>query len=263
MTFSQMRTAFVSLATLLAVAAPTVQAKDTVTFLFEDYPPYTYQKDGKLAGTIVAKVVAIAQAAGLKPTWRQATFSRMLRSIANGKGAAPVCIAGYGNSPERAATSWVSKPFAMSPGAGIAVLKGTLEKFKAHESITDVLTDQSISGAFLQGATYSDVQMSLIEAGRARHLFVGGDDNDLAVMVVRGRVDFAMINPDQVAYLKNVLPGGDQLVALMPTGMRQPATEHILCSRNLPEDIRVRINAAIEELMPLPGMEAPERDVGQ
>ncbi len=260
---SLMRTVIFPFAYLAVAMAPPSEASDTIAFLYEDYPPYTFQQEGKVVGTVVAKVEAIAAAAGLTVKWRQATFSRMLRSIANGKGTPPVCIAGYGTTPERAATSWISKPFAMSSGSGIAVLKDNLEKFKDHESIVDILTDKAISGAFLQGATYSDVQTPLIEAGRERHLFIGGDDNDLAVMVVRGRVDFAMVNPDQVEYLQRALPGGQQLVALKPKGMRPPGSEHILCSRNLPEGMRDRINEAIEALKLLPGMDAPERDTDQ
>lgn len=245
------RVAFVTAITAWHLVAGTfvaARATDKLLFLYEEYPPYTYQVDGEVKGLVVDQMRSILKDAGVEPAWRQATFSRMLRSIANGNGMPPLCIAGYGYTEERAATSWISKPFGMSAASGIAVLAGSEDKFLRHETIEEVLRDSALKGAFLQGATYGGGQMPLIEQGRARHLFIGGDDTDLGVMVLRGRVDFAMINADQVAYLNTTLAQDEKLVVLHPQGMRPAGPQHILCTKSLPLPLRERIDAAFGRL---------------
>lgn len=222
---------------------------DQLLFLYEEYPPYTYTEDGQVVGSVADQARAITSKAGLDIIWQKATYGRMLRSIANSEGMAPVCIAGYGSSSRKSPATWMSEPFSMSPEPGIAVHQQSLPKFSGHDSIEDILSDPTISGAFLQGANYGEGLGKLIEAGKPRHLFIGGEDNDLALMVARGRVDFAMVNPDQVAYLRDSLPGGNVLVVLTPSGLRVPEPDYILCSSGLPEAFRERLNAAIREFV--------------
>ena len=100
----------------------------------------------------------------------------------------------------------------------------------------------------MQGAIYGVEEMPLIEAGKSRHLKVGGDDNDLAQLLVRGRVHYTLINPVQVEYLQHTMDGGENLVGLVPEGMSPSQPSYIICSQSLPRAWRDRINAAIGDV---------------
>ena len=101
---------------------------EILTFLYENYPPFSWRKgDGSATGQVFDKVKLVMARAELETEWQLSTFGRMVRTVADSH--RNICIAGYGYTKERAAHSWYSKVFSHSPPSGIAILRSSLPMF--------------------------------------------------------------------------------------------------------------------------------------
>lgn len=234
------------------LAAEAMQEKSssaqTIQFIHEDYPPYVYRHNGIVVGEIAQLAEKILGDAGYKIAWRQTNYSRLIRELE--LGAQPACAAGYSGQHQTVIDILASKPISWFPGAAIAIKKTDEPLFSSHTSIEDILKDRRLRGAFLNDVNYQGVTDELLQLGKDRHIQIGGSDRELGLLVARGRVHFAPINPAQTKYLSEALPSARNLVVFQPTGMRPPRTVGIICSKLLSPDVWRRINNAIEPLGP-------------
>ncbi len=231
--------------------AQEAEATHTIQFFHEDYPPYVYVESGAVTGEIARITVSILKKAGLRVSWRQTNYSRLIRELAYG--ANVVCAAGYSGLHQKQFDVLASAAIGWFPGAALVVKQENLPLFQDHQSIEDVLRDTRLRGAFLNDVNYMGITKELFALGSDRHIKIGGSDRELGLLVARGRVHFAPINAAQTSYLRNTLSSAEGLVSFQPTGMRPPREVGIICSRHMPVDIWRRINEAIEPLAPYPG----------
>ena len=221
--------------------------------LHEDYPPYVYRKDGKVIGTVAKLATDIASRAGFAIEWRQTYYRRLVREIQ--LSTKPLCAAGYNQLHKDTYDVVVSKPFAWFPGSALAIRKSDVDLFEKHRSITDIMNDKSLRGAFLMGAKYKGVGEDVKKGHVERHILIGSTDVELGLLVARGRVHFAVLNPDQTDHLRADV--ASNLASYRPTGMAPPRNVGFICSKATSDEISRRLNDAIE---PLPSYEVWGRD---
>lgn len=230
------------------VAADEAPENQTIQFFHEDYPPYVYRVGDRVVGVIAELTTEILKKAGLRATWRQTNYSRLVREIE--LGTRPSCATGYSGQRQTRFDFLSSKSIGWFPGAAITIKKSDEHLFSRHTSIDDILRDSALRGAFLNDANYQGITDELMELGRARHLLIGGSDTELGLLVARGRVQFAPINPAQTRHLRENNPSAANLTVFQPTGMRPPRKVGIICSKRIDPDYWKRINQAIGPLQP-------------
>lgn len=215
-------------------------------FLYEDYPPYTYIQDGKVVGIVADLATNIINQAGYDVEWRLTNYRRLVREIQ--LSAKPLCAAGYNQLHQATYDIMASKPFAWFPGSALAIRKADLHLFDRHKSFGDILDDQQLRGAFLMGARYLGVGTD-IRTGRVdRHILIGTTDVELGLLVARGRVHFALINPDQTNYLIRTSKLASNLMVFRAGEMAGPRHVGFICSNATAGEIWQRINDSIAPL---------------
>lgn len=226
---------------------PCVFAKDPILVRFEPYPPFVWaDAQGTIDGQFAKKTQQIMVAAGLSIRWQQGSYKRIMRDLYGNRG--QFCVTGYGFSPERANLVRYSLSYGRFPPGGIAVRSANVAMFQYHKHIYDVLADPTISGAFIEGASYGAEFNRRVARGEGRHIHIAGGDEDLVTLLIKGRVHFAMVNGVQLDHFKTYLDGADTLTTLYPSGMSKGAEVHVICTLNMPEGIIGQVNAAIQAI---------------
>lgn len=221
---------------------------ERVQFYYEHFPPYTYHQDGLVTGTVIQATLPILEKAHLEATWQQATFGRIIRDIESGKMA--VCATGYNGRAIEERSFYASMPFTWISGTVLMIVKQNSSLFAKHKAISEIMSDTLLRGAFLNGANYRGISGDPVSKGRDRHIFVGGNDTDLATLVARGRVHFAPVTMPQIAYFRSLGDIFGNLEAYAAEGLRAPRPVGIVCSRSVGRAIWQRIEAAVPPLMP-------------
>jgi len=228
----------------------------TLQFLHEEYPPYVYIKDGVVVGAVAKLAGDIVGRAGYAIEWSSSNYRRLIREILLSD--KPLCAAGYSGQHENTYDVLASKQIAWFPGTALAIRNSDVHLFEKHKSIAKIMGDTSLRGAFLMGAQYTGVDED-VRSGRVdRHILISSSDTELGLLVARGRVHFAVINPDQTNYLATEVPSAANLMVFRATGMAPPRKVGFICSKATGAEIMERLNEAIE---PLPAYEAWERGI--
>ena len=237
---------FLLLFTASAEGADGVAFED-IQFYYEVFPPYIYMNEDDAVGTVIDATLPILRKAHIKPKWQQATFGRIIRDIESGE--MPVCATGYNGKAIEIRTFYASEPVAWIPGTVLMILGSNRHLFEKHKSIGDVMSDEALRGGFLNGANYRGISGEPVTLGPERHLFVGGSDTDLAILVARGRVHFAPVTEPQIAYLKSQSDIFGNLEAFAAQGLGVPRQVGIVCSNSVGEATWRRIEAAVPPLL--------------
>lgn len=221
-------------------------SQEVLQLLHENYPPYVYLKDGQVVGTVAELATEILDRAGYIIEWRITNYRRLVREIE--LSSTPLCAAGYNEQHNQTYNVLASKPFIWFPGSALAIRKADLNLFSGHESISDILSDETLRGAFLMGAQYIGVDAK-VQAGEVeRHILIGSTDVDLGLLVAKGRVHFALINPDQTNHIIQNNDLASNLMVYRPSGMASPRHVGFICSKATSGDVMNRINASIEPI---------------
>lgn len=219
-----------------------------IELLHEDYPPYVYVKNGEVVGSVAHMATEILARSGYAVKWRKTNYRRLVREIQ--LSTKPLCAAGYNQAHQQRYDVIASMPFMWFPGTALAIRKSDLGLFSAHRSIADVMNDERLRGAFLMGANYQGVDAD-VRAGKVeRHILLGGTDVELGMLLARGRVNFALLNPDQTNYLVQNIKMAENLMVFQPSGMAPPRNVGFICSRATSPNILDKINASIGTLDP-------------
>lgn len=222
------------------------EAQETVQFLYEEYPPYTYERDGMVQGLIVDRVKHLSNQTGIKISWQESNFKRIVRRI--NKPDMRQCAAGYGKELFDLTTAWVSATLALVSNDTIAIRAGDLKHFEKHQSMDDILSDQSLRGAFIQGADYAGFDETLLTAADNRHLVANTSDLKLGMLVARSRAHFAMIDELQTSYLRENVRGADHLVSFRVEGITSSRRLYVACGSGVERRIRRELDDAITQL---------------
>lgn len=234
----------------------TEKQDNVLQFLHEEYPPYVYVKDGVVVGTVADLTTEIVSRAGYALKWRGSNYRRLIRELQLSD--RPLCAAAYSGQHNEVYDVLASRQFAWFPGSALAVRKSDVHLLEKHKSLVNIMNDTSLRGAFLMGAQYFGVSED-VRAGRVeRHILISSSDIELGLLVGRGRVHFAVMNPDEVNYLMTEVPAASNLTVFKATGMAPPRQVGFICSKATAAETMQRLNEAIA---PLPAYETWEQGV--
>jgi hypothetical protein len=232
------------LTSLFAFSATASEPMQTIQMLHEDFPPYIYEKGGQVVGSVAMATEKVFTAAGLSIKWQQTNYGRLRRELSVAQ--KPFCATGYSLNHDRIGDTKVVGPIAQAPKASIAIRSSDLPLFQRHATITDILQDPNLGGGFIKGLNYQGVSRDLMASGFNRHIIISGTETDLAMLVARKRIDYAIINRDQTDFIRAQVPLANELITYEPEGMRPAWPMYIICSGAVSSDIWEKINQAVE-----------------
>lgn len=234
-------------AVLAALCAPDLALAGTDTplpLLVFNRPPYYSLQNGKPAGGFLLDIaLAVLDRAGIVPVVREMPPSRILMAIRTTD--ADACAVGWVKTPEREKAVWFSLPLYHNAPLGVAVTTAKVRRLPDALRLGDLQKNEWNWGLRL-GFSYGpaiDAAFAALPENRVRRF---SDTAQMLRLLVKGRVDALLIEPEELTWLLDREPGLAGKVRLLPLADAPPgATRHILCGPAVDPAVLSRIDAAI------------------
>lgn len=232
------------LAALCATNAVWAGAEAPLPLLIFNRPPYYSLQDGKPAGGFLLDIaLAVLDRAGIVPAVREMPPSRILMAIRTTD--ADACAVGWVKTPEREKAVWFSLPLYHNAALGVAVATTRTRHIPDALRLGDLQKSEWNWGLRL-GFSYGqaiDAAFAAVPEDRVRRF---SDTAQMLRLLVRGRVDALLIEPEELAWLLDREPGLAGKVRLLPLADAPPgATRHIMCGPAVDPAVLKRIDTAI------------------
>lgn len=235
----------------MAAEAQSRSDRPQLSVLYEQYPPYTYTNEqGQMKGIISDRLRQLARAVGAQISWQESNYNRIVRELWSGQ--SEICAAGYSLESFDVRLVKSAGPLAVVRNDTIAIKASDLPRFKAHGSFADVLSDNTLRGAFIQGADYAEFEEKQLGRLANPHLFVNATDIDLGILVSRGRADFAMIDAQQTQFIRDHIEGTENLVSYRISGFPETRSLYLICGNAISSLLWNKIDDAIPKLFANP-----------
>lgn len=231
-----------------ASAAPGAAAE--VRLLFHDKPPFSWLDHDQPRGLLYERTRKVFDIAGIRTSYEMLPPMRIFAEIK--ADLAPVCSFGWYEVPALAAIGRFSRPIHKDRPV-VALARGPVaERLREAGTLERVVADTKLTLAAIDGVSHGPELDALVDrlGGRVDRALVSTPQ--IVQKVAAGRVDFMLIDPDELSYLRTVDRDG-QIAALhavafadAPTGARR----HILCSRRVSAAQMERLDAVILRLLP-------------
>lgn len=240
-----------SLVLLLAVPSlPTSGAEVQLRMLFRDKPPYSHIENGEPKGFLFERTRKILDLAGVRASYEMLPPKRLFAEIEANLG--PVCSFGWYRLPVREAFAKFTRPIHQDRPHLVLARRQVVERLRAAGSLAAIAGDRKLSLAAADGVSYGPELDALINsfAGRVERMLTA--PLQVAQNVATGRADLMFIDQDDYDYLRASTRDfpNEALQALsfpdMPPGLRR----HILCSRQVSDELMERMDAAILRVLP-------------
>lgn len=236
--------------TVLAAITPlgmclTSLASAQVTLHYSERPPYSFVRDDQLSGLIGSPVRDAFKAAGVQYTLALTPVPRQLHIIKSNTGLDCSASGGFKNE-ERESFAKFKKPIYRDK-ARIALTSVRNTKIKNGDTIESVLGNKTINLLVKNQYSYGKVLDDLIERLQPARTVVSAENVQMVKMIQAGRSDLMFISQEEA----------DGLIAasdIDASAIRQvrfsdaPEGEYryVFCSKNVPDEIINRLNAAIK-----------------
>lgn len=246
-----LRIAAGSLVLLLgAVSLRAGAAEVQLRMLFRDKPPYSYLEKGEPKGFLYERTRKILDLAGVRASYEMLPPKRLFAEIESNHG--PVCSFGWYRIPSREAFARFTRPIHQDRPHLVLARRQLADRLRAAGSLAAIAGDRSLSLAAADGVSYGPDLDALISsfAGRVERMLTA--PLQVAQNVAAGRADLMFIDQDDFDYLRASARDfpKEELLALsfpdMPPGLRR----HILCSRQVSDELMERMDAAIMRVLP-------------
>ena len=240
-----------SLALLLGLASLSTAAAETrLRMLFRDKPPYSYIEKGEPKGFLYERTRKILDLAGIRASYEMLPPKRLFAEIEANLG--PVCSFGWYRISSREAFARFTRPIHQDRPHLVLARRPVVERLRAAGTLAAIVGDRSLSLAAADGVSYGPELDAMIAsfAGRVERMLTA--PLQVAQNVATGRADLMFIDHDDYDYLRAGVRDfpNDSLQALnfpdMPPGLRR----HILCSRQVSDELMERMDAAILRVLP-------------
>lgn len=231
----------------LQVQAQASQA-DVVALPWTERKPFQFvDRDGKPSGLLYELGRDIFTAAGVPMKWVEVPAARIGRSLLTDD--ARLCLVGWFRTPEREKIAKISLPiYRDHPQVGVARADSRIGEKRSLLSITE---DRSIRILVKQGYSYGTYLDSLLALRKGQAIeSVVADHARMLVMLQRGRADLIFLTQEEVDYFSSENPHfNNEFRAIpfkeLPVGNQR----HILCTKQVPDEIMDRLNAAITTII--------------
>lgn len=218
--------------------------------LFRDKPPYSYQEKGEPKGFLFERTKMILDLAGVRASYEMLPPKRLFAEIEANLG--PVCSFGWYRIPSREAFAKFTRPIHHDRPHLVLARRAVADRMRLSGSLAAVAADKTLAVAAADGVSYGPELDALIArfAGRVERMLTS--PLQVAQNIAAGRADFMFIDQDDYDHLRANEAEFPKLALQamsfpdMPAGLRR----HILCSRQVSDELMERMNAAILRVLP-------------
>ena len=213
------------IAVLLSSHAAGASARDTITWLETNMPPYSFIA-GPLQRQGYGNVIADLIAAGLPEYDHRYLNTNVVRHFNRLQKGEKVCIIGLYKTPEREAFIEFSIPSMLTMPAVLAVRRDRLAEFNADPAVelAKLLQDKQISLGFSQDRSYGKILDLILRDPAWQEQLKSHSGQALPPhflkMLMRNRLAGILGLPDEIRYLADTMGLKDEiaLLPLMETG---------------------------------------------
>jgi len=223
-----------------------VRSSPLVVLYIERPPYYRTGPDGSAGGALVEIARLVFERAGIRHRFVSMPARRILHTIRKG---APVCSVGWLRTRERETFGRFSEPIYRNLPLGALVRRDALQRWPARPTLRHAMRSRLVLG-LVKGYRYGP----RVEAERVRlhprTVVVAGGQDNLLRMLVRGRVDWMFICPEEAAYRFRTDPEIATRTAFVrfqdpPPGNRR----YIFFSRAVSVEVIQAVNEAIRRVI--------------
>ncbi|TDR80707.1 substrate-binding periplasmic protein [Paludibacterium purpuratum] len=219
----------------------------TITVEYRDKPPYTYSQNGKPAGFLMQRLIAILQQADIRATYSEIPAKRIIHDLQDDKLA--ICSPGWYKIPEREAFARFSRPIHQDKPHIVVANRQVADQLRAFKSLKRLLADPDFKLGKVFGVSYGPVLDAMIASANQAVTDSVVTPDGLAHMVAQHRADYMLMDQEDYQYLRQAnLLDSDKIATLtypdMPPGLKR----YILCSRHVSPATMRRIDAAIQTM---------------
>lgn len=222
----------------------------TVRVLFHDKPPFSWLDQDKPRGLFYERTRKVFDIAGIRTRYEMLPPMRIFAEIE--ADLAPVCTFGWYEVPALAAIGRFSRPIHKDRPV-VALARGQVaQRLREAGTLERVVADTRLTLAAVDGVSHGPELDALLARFGARVDRALVSTPQIVQKVAAGRVDFMLIDPDELAYLRTIDRDG-QLATLHVVGFADApagARRHIVCSRRVSAAQMERIDAVILRLLP-------------
>jgi polar amino acid transport system substrate-binding protein len=232
-----------SLLALCLLIPVVARSEEPVTLLYNDRPPYLVsQADGSATGLTATPAANAFKAAGIPFTWSRLPTNRQLSVVKELPGMH--CAIGWFRKPEREEFArftkaiYQDKPTVALANAQFSVREGsTLANVLAAKGVRVLVKDQFSYGDYIDG---------LLASVRPNVISTTAENVQMVRMIQIGRADLMFVAEEEANYfISQAGLGLNDIHVLRFADMPKGEKRHIMCSRNVPDDIISRLNKAI------------------
>lgn len=227
----------------LCALAP-AQSTEPVTLHYVQRPPYMMAVGDGLVGLTGGPSYQAFLQAKVPVVVKETPFARQLYYLERNSG--KDCMIGMFRKPEREAFARYTKPVYQDQPQIILTGATSASRFSSYQSVMDVLGDKKMVLLVKLGYSYGAALDALIEKFQPTRIKTT-DENLQMIRSVRLNASSYMFMAPEEASAAIEAAGFDPAEFKQITLNNMPEGEyrHLLCSRNVPDDVIQKLNAAI------------------
>ena len=234
------RTRLLSACLLLAPAA----WGNNVVLHYNPRPPYLSVVDGQLVGLTGSPAAAAFRAAGVAVALVETPAARQLKVLEAGRG--PDCAVGWFKNPQREAFAKFSKPIYRDQPPVALRLAGA-EQPADGQPVESLLSSKTMVLLVKQSYSYGAGLDALIEQHQPKRISTTDESRLMLKSLVLRVADYMFMAPEEVG--PTIAAAGFERVqfkVVKPGAMPAGEYRYILCSKQVPDTVMERLNAAIK-----------------
>ncbi len=231
-----------SITSVVAAAEPVASF---VTLHYLQRPPYMVESGSTLTGITGQPAYQAFKRAGIPFEVKQTPFARQLRMLEIGAG--QDCMIGVFKKPERELFAKFTKPIYKDQTQVLLVDASNTRRFAVMQTVEDLFNDKDLVFLAKLGFSYGAALDALI-AKHQPQVRQTADENLQMIKAIKKKMgDYMVIAPEEAA--QAVLAAGftDQdFKQIQLKNMPQGEHRHIMCSKQVPDEVIKKLNAAID-----------------
>lgn len=218
------------------------RAGEQLTVFYNLRPPYLQLEEGGVLGGLTGKPARQAfERSGIEVQWREMPTNRQLLNIRENTG--PYCAVGWFDLPERRAFARFSRPLYRDHGWMVLVHAGLA--LDEHDSLHDVLSRPGLRVMVKDQYSYGAAIDALLLQYKPVMAVSTGTTLQMLQSLAARSVDLMFVSEEEGRYLMANTGASGTLRLLHLAQMPKGDSRHIMCSRQVPEEIMNRLDQAI------------------
>ncbi|MES2018180.1 MAG: hypothetical protein V4484_16965 [Pseudomonadota bacterium] len=217
-------------------------AGPTITLLYEERAPYQMRSGDTVEGNIASPAARAFEAAGIAFVWQASSISRQLHLLRENRGA--YCVVGLYKTGERLTYGKFTKPIYRN-GPTVALMRrqfGAAEPRTLAQTLSLPGLRLLVRDKYSYGALIDDTLLRVKPDTIAAPL----PNSQLADKLLANRADMMFASEEEAATLLRFFGERASQLQVQRFSDAAPGMErHIVCSRNVADDVIARLDRAI------------------